>query len=219
VDRNAKTDRYASGNEGRSHVPSGRATVRTTSNTYARKAAGSDLGDEDEQLPPEFLCEEYRPKQVGDACASDSDCEPFTVTGGVEGNIVVVHLACDLDAGQCAEIAPPEVEGVGDSCNLTPADVAEFYGYGSLVLVDALDCATGLCVVDALHDNTCVPQSCSIRCTTDRDCPQGTLCLEARDEASDAQGYEATVCVEAFVVDAQNGWQLLECPDENGATP
>lgn len=180
------------------------------------KGCRSDLAtDWDLKFPPWFLCEEHRPKQAGDACASDSDCEPFTIIYDAGGGIQVIHLSCEAETGRCVEIAPPDVEGAGDACNLAPADVAGISG--NLVLVDAPGCATRLCAVDTNHDEECVPQGCTIQCSTDRDCPQGTLCLEARNESSDVPGFLTAVCVTGFVAENRSRWHLLECPD--GATP
>lgn len=120
----------------------------------------------------EALCEENRPKEVGDACETDADCKPtFATYAGNNTYLPPEYLACDLATHACVLTEPPTISGYMDPCGAiqTSGD-----GYQ---LVSAPDCVTGLCFVTAIDSDGCNQQGCTALCSDDSDCPLGSICF------------------------------------------
>jgi len=118
------------------------------------------------------MCEEHRPKQVGDPCRDDSECRPEVATWDAQGNVTNVYLRCDVAAGTCVAREPPVVADWLAPCGLVPDDSPGF-AYG---VTASAACSGGLCAF--LETETCVKQGCTIPCSTDGQCPVGAVCEE-----------------------------------------
>jgi hypothetical protein len=121
---------------------------------------------------PSIMCEENRPKHVGDLCADDTDCRPEVATWDDQGNVTNVYLRCDVDAGMCvARDAPVVADWLATSCGIEPDAFPDSYAYG----VREVDtCSGGVCLFYERED--CVAQGCTIRCEGDGECPVGAVC-------------------------------------------
>jgi hypothetical protein len=119
--------------------------------------------------PWQRLCEEGRPRQVGEPCVDPSDCLPEVATWDDEGNVTNVYLACDLELGECVAREPPVVEDwLAPICGLEPGDQE---GSG---VVPRSACSGGLCLYE-VRDG-CIAQGCTLACAGDGDCPPGAVC-------------------------------------------
>lgn len=115
------------------------------------------------------MCEENRPKQVGDPCDDESDCEPQVATWeGTE--VTTVYLRCDLEQGTCVSRDPPVVEDWLAACGLE-LDSQPGYAYGYMPVAA---CTGGVCLY--LETDECMLQGCTIPCDSDGDCPMGAVC-------------------------------------------
>jgi hypothetical protein len=115
------------------------------------------------------LCEENRPKHVGDPCSAPEDCLPEVAEVDYATQIIEnVYLRCDLDLHQCGARDAPVISDWLATCGLGPD---EPFDIGA---VDAPACSGGLCLIFR-HDG-CLHQGCTARCTGDGECPVGTLC-------------------------------------------
>jgi hypothetical protein len=121
-------------------------------------------------LPPEELCEENRPKQIGDACATEEDCRPEVAVVQDDFTVVNVYLTCDTAAGLCVAREAPVVADWMAQCGLLLDGEPGFaYGY-----VESDACSGGVCLF--VERETCVSQGCTIRCVSDGECPMGSVC-------------------------------------------
>lgn len=125
----------------------------------------------DPWLDPAAMCEENRPKQVGDLCADESDCRPEVATWDQTGAVTNVYLTCDIAAGICVERPAPVVPDWLAACGHVADPFPDSFAYG-YVETDA--CTGGVCLY--LEREDCVAQGCSIRCESDGDCPMGAVC-------------------------------------------
>jgi len=123
---------------------------------------------------PRAMCEENRPKQIGDSCAEPSQCDPQVATiEYVDGVPVVtnVYLECDLALGECVEREPPVVVDYLALCGLEAPLDGPGLSYG---VRDSAICSGGLCIY--VEQESCVRQGCTISCDSDDDCPMGFVC-------------------------------------------
>lgn len=119
---------------------------------------------------PREMCEEHRPKRIGDPCVDESGCRPEVATWDAQGVVTNVYLACDVARGVCVARDPPVVPDWLAACGLEP-DGQPGFAYG--VAPSAL-CAAGVCLY--VERDTCVAQGCTIPCAGDGDCPPGAVC-------------------------------------------
>ena len=130
------------------------------------------------------VCEENRPKRVGDECEEDEDCTPI-VTDILERDtmkIVNTYLRCDTLWKRCVRTdPPPPIKDFMKSCDIhfSRKELKEaphtFYGSGRTT--DA--CDEKLCFIRTPDEkNNCVKQGCSRLCRGTDDCPQGTVCYQ-----------------------------------------
>jgi hypothetical protein len=123
-------------------------------------------------IDPRQMCEEWRPKQVGDPCDDPTDCDPQVATVNDAGDVINVYLRCDLETGTCVARDPTVVEGYLAPCGIeAPFGEPPGFAYG-FVLTDV--CSTGVCLV--IEDEMCVRQGCTVACDFDDDCPMGSVC-------------------------------------------
>lgn len=158
-----------------------------------------------------MFCREHQPKHPGDPCVDDSDCRPLSYSESPYGTTVVTHLACDVAQGACVETDAPVIEGYMDPCGLTLADIPEALPRDRLWRIERSECATGSCLMStsaqALDQDGCIPQGCTVRCTGHGDCPQGSLCVDVRGESS----FMESACVPMI---ARPPYNDLFCPGE-----
>jgi hypothetical protein len=136
------------------------------------------------------MCEEWRPKQVGDPCDDPTDCEPQVATVDDADNVINVYLRCNIETNSCVAQDPPVVEDYLAQCGVeAPFGDAGGYEYG-FVRTDA--CSSGVCLI--VEWETCVAQGCTIRCNSDADCPMGSVCENFRDWTLGGPGAGGDVC-------------------------
>jgi hypothetical protein len=137
------------------------------------------------------MCEEWRPKQVGDPCDVPTDCDPQVATVADDGTVTNVYLECDLETGACVARDPPVVEDYLAPCGVEPSFDGDRTGAYGFVRTDA--CSGGVCLI--YETETCVTQGCTIRCDSDDDCPMGSVCwLYAPDHTPEGPGPDRSVC-------------------------
>lgn len=121
---------------------------------------------------PAIMCEENRPKQVGDPCVDESGCRPEVATWDAQDVVTNVYLRCDVGAGRCVVRDPPVVPDWLAHCGLVddgqPGDA-----FGAK---PTTACAGGWCLYE--ETSTCVKQGCTITCTSDGECPPGAVCQD-----------------------------------------
>ena len=124
---------------------------------------------------PMSVCEENRPKRVGDPCEDDSWCQPTSSTVDAANTVYNLYLRCDEESGSCLETSPPVIDNYLSHCGLTNAD-ANFSTPSSQVpgYAAAESCPSGLCIVRQSSD--CLRQGCTIQCDSATECPQGSTC-------------------------------------------
>jgi hypothetical protein len=126
--------------------------------------------DQQLRLEPKQLCNEHRPRVVGDACETDADCAPgetFTADGQEQSK----ELTCDPDASTCVDDAAPDYLDFCDSKVI----VESGDGYIAAPQAGFPGCDdAAYCVASARGDTVC--QSCTFECTADADCPSGSEC-------------------------------------------
>lgn len=124
--------------------------------------------------PPLNICEENRPKAVGDPCVDDSYCRPEVATIHPDGSVTNVYLQCDTTAGQCVERTPPTVADLYAPCGLH-ADPTNGIAFGS---IETAACSAGVCAYYEDETQTCMWQMCTTHCASDGECPVGTTCVD-----------------------------------------
>ncbi|MBI5487335.1 MAG: hypothetical protein HY905_08385 [Deltaproteobacteria bacterium] len=145
----------------------------------------------DPWIDPSEMCEEWRPKQVGDPCDDPTDCEPQIAAVDDAGNVLNVYLRCDLEADTCVARDPPVVEDYLAQCGVEPSFDGPRTGAYGFVRTDV--CSGGVCLV--YEATTCVTQGCTIRCDSDDDCPMGSVCwFDGRDWTPAGPGSDRAVC-------------------------
>jgi len=117
------------------------------------------------------LCEEHRPKQVDDLCATEADCQPQVAVRNDDGTVSNTYLECDATLGRCVARAPTVIKDFFATCDLHPIRKPRHS-----VLETSL-CSGGVCAYSANDTDACIHQACTARCDSDGDCPQGTICL------------------------------------------
>jgi hypothetical protein len=137
---------------------------------HCARGCRTDETEIDTDQAPEQLCEENRPKQVGDPCTDDSGCRPEVATINADGSVTNVYLQCDMAAGQCVSRDAPVVPDLYASCGLVP----ESNAFEGVVSSDA--CSTTVCAFQKSGD--CFRDICTASCSSDGDCPAGTTCLD-----------------------------------------
>jgi hypothetical protein len=110
-----------------------------------------------------LLCEDGRPRVVGDPCTTNEDCTPFERDA---------RLACDADAGTCAAYSVPVPTGFEAPC-CPPAGLFDWPGN---LIVDDPSCAGGVCL--ATYGPSGTAGACVVRCHDDWDCPDGHRCAD-----------------------------------------
>ncbi len=141
-------------------------------------------------IQPREMCEEWRPKQLGDPCTQPSDCDPQVATIDSGGSVVNVYLQCDIALGECVARDPPVVADYLAQCGVTaPFGQPDAYEYG---FVRTSVCAGGLCLI--LDDGACVMQGCTIACDSDDDCPMGSVCQLFEDWTGGIRALRSMVC-------------------------
>jgi hypothetical protein len=124
-------------------------------------------------LEARIMCEEHRPKRVGDPCADESDCRPQVADVPWDGGpITHVYLRCDIDAGRCVTRPPPLIPDWLASCGIALGDEIRDR------IHETTACAGGVCAIGG-SSPSCVEQGCTARCADDGDCPPGSLCSAA----------------------------------------
>lgn len=125
-----------------------------------------------------IMCEENRPRAVGEPCASDDDCSPAeTSADDSTDGPVEKELECDTDAGTCIDPNNP------DYLSYCDADPDQLDGASGYLLPDGQisipNCADGsYCYVTENADQSC--QFCTIECESDATCPAGSSCVGRR---------------------------------------
>lgn len=130
----------------------------------------TDVGELGPFDDPRELCEEHRPKRVGDPCVDESGCRPEVATWDAEGNVANVYLSCDVALGECVTRDPPVVPDWLAPCGLE-LDGQPGYAYG---VAETELCGGGVCLY--VERETCVAQGCTIECAGDGECPPGAVC-------------------------------------------
>ena len=121
------------------------------------------------------MCEENRPKHVGDPCTEETHCRPAVATVTGDGSVTNVDLTCDLDAGECVERDPPTIADLYQGCGMVaPIPPMGTYSTG-VAETDA--CSGGVCAyAEEYPAESCIWQTCTARCTSDGEYPPGTIC-------------------------------------------
>jgi hypothetical protein len=133
-----------------------------------------DLGSVDYVAEPQHLCEEHRPKRLGDVCAEEAHCHPQVAVWNPDGTITNVYLRCDLATGTCVEREPPVIPDFLVACAIeAPIEPLGTFTQG----VRTTDlCSGGVCLFYEDSSESCVWQGCTATCDSDDDCPVGTFC-------------------------------------------
>lgn len=148
--------------------------------------------EKDYSASPDSLCEEGRPKSVGDPCAVESDCEPQIAVIGADHSVTNVYLRCDAELGQCVAREPPHVADWLEPCGLSvPFGVEDGHEFG---FVRSSLCDGGLCLI--AEQDSCIQQGCTTPCDSDDDCPMGAICQENMGDWTQTPGqrYFGSVC-------------------------
>ena len=127
----------------------------------------------------EQLCEENRPRAVGELCTSNEDCAPPESYYDPDAEeLQDKTLTCDQERGVCID---PEVPEFLADCDASLADVDVGEGY---VLADGDTAIPGCsssdyCYIEKSRTETC--QLCTIECEEHADCPSGSGCHFAQN--------------------------------------
>lgn len=135
----------------------------------------------------EDYCEENRPKRPGDPCNDDKDCTPSTFHVDVSKLLLLQgYLRCDASLKKCVNTPPPPKKDFMASCGVQ----LSYEGYRkipspyapALGLVAAPKCESQTCFLFGDEQQQCVFQGCTSLCQSDRQCPQGSRCLDVINE-------------------------------------
>jgi hypothetical protein len=117
------------------------------------------------------LCEENRPKHVGDPCSAPDWCQPEVAVVDYDAHTLQnVYLQCDVAQQLCVARAAPVISDWMATCGLgddAPVDIGAFAAPG---------CSSGICYTHR-HDG-CLHQGCIAGCASDGECPEGTVCTQ-----------------------------------------
>lgn len=135
----------------------------------------ADITWVDDERLAESLCEEARPRTVGEPCEIDDDCRPTAPH---------TYLRCDME--RCVTAEPPVVDDWRAQCGLdlgaAPTRPVSY--------MSAPGCSGGVCLLAV--DDSCedgVAQGCTIECEGHWGCPGGSVChaVPSYDSASPAR--------------------------------
>lgn len=125
------------------------------------------------------MCEENRPRDVGEPCTSDDDCSPAEeYYDAAADEYVEKPLTCDTSAGECVD---PNAPGYREFCDTDPSDIEDGRGYlapDGDVALPRCD-ANSFCAVEQDADESC--QICTMECNEDADCPSGSICSPSQN--------------------------------------
>lgn len=123
---------------------------------------------------PSLMCEEFRPKHLGDPCTEEAHCRPEGDVIGEDGSVSTEYLTCDVEAGQCVAREPPVIADLYATCDLHVTSPPDGSYTGGVVETDL--CTGGVCAWFDHQSETCILQFCTAECATNGDCPPGTRC-------------------------------------------
>lgn len=168
--------------------------------------------EQDPYTEPSRLCEEGRPKKVGDPCEAEADCEPQIPERNPDGSIMNIYLQCDLEMHLCVERPAPVVADWLATCDLShPFGSEDRFEFG---YVRSAACDSGLCIM--AEEETCVRQGCTTECDRDSDCPMGAVCQFALQDWSTSHSDEVEVIEGVCKPGPYNQIGVgLECPLDN----
>jgi hypothetical protein len=136
------------------------------------------------------LCEENRPRLVGDPCDNDLDCareEP------PEAGSDRLLLACDAELGTCIASSAKTPDDYLTDCGLSSVPGL---GVRFGALVNASDCRSGICLLLYPEVEPSTEQYCTALCAATSDCPTGSSCLPVPvDESTDVTITTTLACV------------------------
>jgi hypothetical protein len=132
-------------------------------------AEGSSFFDDDAfGVDDAQLCAGAADRAVGDPCFRLGPCWPTHAATQPDGTVTQGYLACDSEAAQCVETAPPAIDGWLAPCAAYEPVTGPFEGmaeggyYGAcLVDQDGVDCSVSVQ---------------SLPCNGDWECPDGATC-------------------------------------------
>lgn len=131
---------------------------------------------------PSEMCEENRPRGVGESCQEDADCEPSDRESG--------RLECDPESNTCID---PSVPDYLEYCEIPADELASGEGFVSAPTDGFPGCGESTyCVVDKDANRVC--QSCSLACETAADCPSGSTCQSVSGLGGSGDG-DVRLCV------------------------
>lgn len=126
-------------------------------------------------------CEEGRVKVVGDTCDNNLDCLP--IKSSKDQNNKKTHndyLSCNQDKGICEEsTAPLTNKDYMKECSDIDYKrrIERKYGY-----LHSRSCSSSKCFFEWDFSESCIRMGCSIECTGNHDCPQGSFCHQLTDQ-------------------------------------
>lgn len=125
---------------------------------------------------PTRYCAEY-PKNPGDRCNHDEECQPVNPPGGLLAGDVT--LTCDSASRSCVSLGQPILADFKHSCGL-PEDMFDDSKWpGNIGVANVAQCAAKTCLIAFSHPTprsvnqaSCMVQLCTKACETGWDCPQ-----------------------------------------------
>ncbi|MGM0558674.1 MAG: hypothetical protein ACQEVA_19970, partial [Myxococcota bacterium] len=154
-----------------------------------------------------IMCEENRPRGVGEPCSSDDDCSPAEDHyDAATDEYVEKQLTCDTTAGECVD---PNAPGYRNFCDAEPTEIEDGLGYlapdGDVALPGCN--ATSYCAVEQNADKSC--QICTIECNEDADCPSGSFCTSSQN----LDQFDDTIINLCIPSDWQQNRDITDCID------
>ena len=111
------------------------------------------------------------PNQPGDQCSVDGGCYAGMAELLPDGGTQKHYLSCDPATSTCVTTGPPDAGNYGSYCG-----VRVVCGQHPFVSI-APQCTGGLCLVAYKgYPENCLAELCTLSCTSDSDCPQGSIC-------------------------------------------
>ncbi|MFU8804198.1 MAG: hypothetical protein ACNA8W_10345 [Bradymonadaceae bacterium] len=124
--------------------------------------------------PWTILCNEGRPRIVGDPCETDADCQPVERPVHFRGDVVERTLLCDENSSICIDPDDPDF--------MAPCDLGELPSPGEETdyAMSAPACASEHCAIRFITSEL-ICQGCAPPCEVDTDCPAGSRCRPLDD--------------------------------------